>query len=87
MTTRQLSEIRCNQNRSIREKDGTVLTKLYHLLWLKRHFEGVLNRSVPNQPHDFPVEEAPLQIRNGQVSRGEIKAALKQLKTAKLRER
>jgi len=85
MTTRKLSGIRCNQNRQIRNEDGTSLTKMEDQLqrW-KRHFESVLNRPVPSQLPDPRPADAPLNINTRPLSRGKIRTALTQLKNAKL---
>lgn len=84
MTAGQLSGIRCNQICPIRDGDGLLLTKLEDQLqqW-KSHFESVLNRPTPDQPADPPVTDAPLLINTGQITRGEFKSVLKQLKNGK----
>ncbi|XP_068680359.1 uncharacterized protein [Montipora foliosa] len=84
MTTRKLSGIRCNRNRPIRSEDGTLLTKMKDQLqrW-KKHFESVLNRPAPSQLPDPRPADVPLNINTGPISRGEIRTALAQLKSAK----
>ena len=82
-TTRILSGRKPNQNNPIRNKEGDILAKADEQLarW-KEHFEEVLNRPPPiHQPVLQPGEELPIKTEN--ISRAEIRAAIKSLKIGK----
>ena len=83
-TTRILSGRKPNQNKPIRNKEGDILAKADEQLarW-KEHFEEVLNRPPPiHQPVLQPGEELPIKTEN--ISRAEIRAAIKSLKIGKV---
>lgn len=61
----------------VKDKDGTVLTKLNeHTERWNEHFIGVLNRPEPDQPVTLPPEE-DLYIKVDNIKKHEIKKALK----------
>ena len=82
-TTRILSGRKPNQRKPIRNKEGDILAKAEeHLVRWKKHFEEVLNRPPPiHQPVLQPGEELPIKTNN--ISRAEIRSAIKSLKIGK----
>ena len=82
-TTRLLSGRKNNQNRPVRDKTGKLLTKIDEQLgrW-KEHFQEVLNRPSPQNPPDL-LQGDPLDISVGEITKQEIRDALKNLKRDK----
>ena len=82
-TTRQLSGRKSNPNRPVRDKQGQLLTSVEAQLarW-KEHFEEVLNRPPPQNPPVLDPGE-PLDINTGEITKQEIRKAVKALKNGK----
>uniref|UniRef100_A0A0B7BIP1 Reverse transcriptase domain-containing protein n=1 Tax=Arion vulgaris TaxID=1028688 RepID=A0A0B7BIP1_9EUPU len=82
-TTRLLSGRKNNQSRPVRDKTGKLLTKIDEQLgrW-REHFQEVLNRPPPLNPLDLGQGD-PLDINVGEITKQEIRNALKNLKKGK----
>ena len=82
-TTRLLSGRRTNPNKPVRDKEGKLLTNIdEQLVRWKEHFQEVLNRPPPcNRPELEPG--TPLNVNTGEITKTEIRKALKSLKNDK----
>ncbi|XP_072906368.1 uncharacterized protein [Hemitrygon akajei] len=83
MTTKLLRGKKSNFNRPVRDKTGHLLTSVEGQLarW-KEHFQEVLNRPPPQNPPDLEPGD-PLNINIGEITKQEIRKALKNLKNGK----
>ena len=82
-TTRLPSGRKTVQSKTVKDKNGAVLTRTEDQLnrW-KEHFQEVLNRPAPENPPDL-TEGPLLDIRTGQITVAEVKRSLKSLKNDK----
>ena len=83
-TTRLLSGRHTNSNRPVRDKEGKLLTSIEEQLqrWCE-HFKDVLNRPPPENRPQLSPKEKPLDINIKNVTKTEIRKALKSLKNGK----
>lgn len=82
-TTRLLGGKKGSLNRPVRDKTGHLLTSVEDQLarW-REHFQEVLNRPPPQNPPDLEPGD-PLNINIGEITKQEIRKALKSLKNGK----
>ena len=82
--TRTISGKRRNlQSKPVKDSSGTLLTKKEDQLkrW-REHFRSILNRPAPEEPPDI-TGSTQLNIRTGNITKAEIKKALKSLNRGK----
>ena len=81
---KDLSGRRMNQEKPVKDKQGNTITKLEDQLnrW-REHFQEILNRRPPEDPPTFPMANEELEISTEQISKAEIRRALKKMKSGK----